>query len=1179
MSSSPHALALADRTLKNYRVGERLGGGGMGTVHRAVVLKKRRGLEVGQEVAIKFLHPHLAANEDILKRFRREAGLGTTIRHPRVMAVHDVGAEDLDGTAVHFIVMELLRGKTLRTVLDEKKTLTEAEAVRLGMQVAEGLAEIHSKGAVHRDIKPGNVFVDDAGAAKIADLGLSRLVEPSTEISLPGTFLGSVAYAAPEQARGDAVGPPADLYALGVTLYEAVAGINPFVGKDLAGTLRNHIDVNPPPLARHAPEASWFFERLLSALLVKEPKARIAPAGRVARVFEERESSEWWKTVVNGEGDGARLSPGRRLLRVRRQSRVHGRRGETERLVDVLRTSAIGKSGAVGLILGEAGSGKSRLIDAALESMEAENIPARVFVSRFLDLATPVPCFPLNEALLQAFDLKDKPRPEVQKRLPRLLKDHLPERRVFAEAFAALIDDKDRESALAQLPGDAIPALYAEAFRTVAARSPLVIVIEELQWADPGSLRALEKLLSSLSPFPIALVLTARNEVLADAEGDSPRAKFVRRFLSSDAPSVHLQAIHLPRLDQDAVRGIVRDLAVPEANAGALAERLHDASGGNAEILFALVDELERRGRLRDPRGGETLRLDVPASVNDLIDRRIEDLDPDARRFLEFASVFGARFKPEPVISGLGLDLVTASEILARLTQRFQVVRAFDKAYRFDQHLLHDRLYRAIEPARKREYHAAVGAGIAREISDAFAPIRTNYEAGIHFSLAEEHARAARHLVGAVGWLSGRSQHERAERLAAAAVAHAESLEKDGAPLPPIDRFRLYECHAAVTGHLGRRDEQGASLLAAARAAHESGDLGSIGRAEWNLARYHGTAARVFAALQHCENARSAATRAGDPALIAAILRVEADVLRTMGATDYEDRLRDADRLASEAKDESGRAFGLLLMGQLFLDTDRPSAALKTLKESLESFERQRDQRGRGRAFFQLARVYRDVGDLARAQKAVNAAERVAAANSDRLLAARCISLNGDLALRRRDYALAKDHLHAALAELEHADDRGYLVTTLVTLSILHTATRFAERSGEVSAQFATRAVNLARSVGITQLTAYAYTALALAHLASGNPTFAFAVSRKNMKVLEDEPLLKRRTAEMFFVHYRCAKALGRTEDARQALLAARDIQLERAREIREPVYRKSFREGDLFNAAVLREAARVLGD
>ncbi|MBI4881278.1 MAG: protein kinase, partial [Planctomycetes bacterium] len=478
---------LIDRTVRNYRVLRRLGEGGMGTVYLARTVRAGKGLPPGTEVALKVLHPHLAGDEDTFRRFRREAGVGLAIRHPRVMATYDVGTERKKGATIHFIVMEYLTGLTLRQRLDAEIALPDRLVASIGRQVAEGLAEIHARGMIHRDIKLSNLFIDEAGGVKIADLGLSRLLEPHSEISLPGSFLGSVAYAAPEQFEGEDVGPAADLYSLGVTLYELASGQNPFAGVDLRSTLRAHTRLVAPPLGESAPETSFFLERLVQALLHKDPARRLGPARLVAEALASRERSEWWREFVRGNGPGAVGAGPRRQFRVLRATRLYGRAREFADLRDALRTAVVGRSGRAALVLGEAGGGKTRLIDAAMEDPDVEGAAA-LAVSRFLELATPLPYYPLSDALLELLGLRGARREERRERLPGLLREHLPERGVFADAFAALIDGREPSLAFSRVPQDAIPALYAEAFRTLSVRRPLVLVIEELQWADRVSL-------------------------------------------------------------------------------------------------------------------------------------------------------------------------------------------------------------------------------------------------------------------------------------------------------------------------------------------------------------------------------------------------------------------------------------------------------------------------------------------------------------------------------------------------------------------------------------------------------------------------------------------------------------------------------------------------------------------
>lgn len=1164
--------SLEGQTVHGYRVGRRLGAGGMGVVHVARVERARKGLPVGAEVALKLLHPHLAQDDEILKRFRREARLGLELEHPRVVRTLDVGSGKVGDSTAHFLVMELLEGRTLRERLDADGPLDDAAATRLGAQVADGLREIHSRGMVHRDIKPSNVFLDTAGDAKIADLGLSRLLEPKSEISLPGTFVGSVAYAAPEQLEGEDVGPEADLYALGVTLYESVSGKNPFSARDLKATMHAQQHRIPAALGRFTKGVSWFLDRVVAALLEKDPARRLGPAGRVGRILRERESSEWWWQFVRGEGEAGEALGARRQLKVRRATRVYGRSAVLARVEDSIRTAVVGRSGTVTLLVGEAGSGKSRVIDAALEALDRDIRGARVVVSRFLDLTASTPYYPLNETVRRAFDLEEMARDERRAPLVRRLAEHLPERSAFATPFAALIDGKDLERSMGTLPSDAIPALYAEVFRTLSVRVPLVLVLEELQWADRGSMRVLERLTEALQSFPIALVLTARvaHDDDDDADEDEPRARFLRALGGLSVTT----RVDLKRLDRRAVRSILRDLGVrPEAEKR-LTARLLAVSEGNPGFLFALLEDLADRGPLSRLDADAPKDLPLPTSIVDFLTRRIEDLDADAREFLEFAAVIGTRFKLEPVEEGLGLDSMTAGQIASRLARRFRLIRVFDRAYRFDHHLLREHVYRGIPVERRREVHGKVARTLSREVTDPAVPTRAGYEAAVHFSLAEEHASAARHLVGAVRWLTDRSLHERADRLSLKACQHLEALGGDSSSaLSAEERRQVWTVRAEVTGHLGRRDVQGDALRRAARIAYDSGEDEAIARIEVLMSRHAGATARFLTALQHAGQARGAAQRAGRAALEAAALRVEAAILRTLGQTDYEDLLRDADRLSASEGDEQGRAYGLLLMAQLFLATDRPELALETLKDARALFVRLEDRRGRGRVLFHMARVYREFGDLRRAMKAIDAAHGVAEANSDRGLMARCLYLMGEFALRRRAFKEAQERLTQAWTELDAAEDKMLQVYTLIALALLRSARHNPDRDPILASETAERAVRLAQELTLARQEAYAFAVLAFTYLARDKAEFALAVSRKGMRFLEQQPVGRKREAEIRFMHARCLRKLGRHEEAAREFDRARVLVLARAAEIANPAFRRAFLRLDLFNVAVLRAA------
>ncbi|MEA3076680.1 MAG: eukaryotic-like serine/threonine-protein kinase, partial [Actinomycetota bacterium] len=204
-----------------YRLEHSIARGGMAEVWEGVDEVLTR------SVAVKLLHPHLAADEAFRERFRREAIAAARLAHPSVVATFDTGEDG--GRA--YIVMELVRGRTLRAVLDEAGVLSPQLAAAIGIQVADALQHAHENGIVHRDVKPANILVCDADAeggrespvrVKVADFGIARAASASgvSDLTQPGALLGTAKYLAPEQVEGEEPTPRSDVYALGVVLYE-----------------------------------------------------------------------------------------------------------------------------------------------------------------------------------------------------------------------------------------------------------------------------------------------------------------------------------------------------------------------------------------------------------------------------------------------------------------------------------------------------------------------------------------------------------------------------------------------------------------------------------------------------------------------------------------------------------------------------------------------------------------------------------------------------------------------------------------------------------------------------------------------------------------------------------------------------------------------------------------------
>ncbi len=265
------------RRLSHYLVGERLGGGGMGVVYRASDTR------LGRAVAIKVLSPTLAADPQARTRFAREARAASALDHPNIGTIYEI--DEHEGAA--FIVMALYEGETLRDRIARGPVPLD-ELERIFQQLVSALGVAHKAGIAHRDVKPANIFLAEGGQLKLLDFGLAKLLAndaAADTLTAEGAIVGTLLYMAPEQLRGVGVDHRADLWALGVILYELLAGKTPFAGAGQAVVVTRILHEEPAPIRTLRADVPVQLEALVSRLLCKDPLDRLGDSGEISQAL------------------------------------------------------------------------------------------------------------------------------------------------------------------------------------------------------------------------------------------------------------------------------------------------------------------------------------------------------------------------------------------------------------------------------------------------------------------------------------------------------------------------------------------------------------------------------------------------------------------------------------------------------------------------------------------------------------------------------------------------------------------------------------------------------------------------------------------------------------------------------------------------------------------------------
>ncbi|MCK6547392.1 AAA family ATPase, partial [Myxococcota bacterium] len=679
------------RMLGDYELGPELGHGAMSVVYRA-----RRG---AQSFAVKLMAESPAADAvDVRLQFRREAAAIARLHHPSLVQVVDVG--ETEGRP--YLVMDLVEGESLDRRIS-RRLLSDDEVLELGKQISDALAEVHRFGLAHRDVKPANIVLGSTGQAKLIDFGL---VTGATE---PDAFVGTPLYAAPEQlgVLKRAVGAPADLYALGATLYECLTGRPPIEVRPGADFLHALATQTPPSLGTIRPETRPGLVAIIAKLLSKDPDDRyqsarglLADLRAIARLEEAARSG---RPLVLGAQDA--------LVSSDQEVPLVGRKDELARLQRAWSRALSGETTFI-QIEGEGGSGKTRLARELVGTAQAQG--ALVLTGKCQELE-PVPFGPLREAADQ-WAAKIQRMPEAERlaavaRVQRAAGEWAPLVKRLSVGLGRLLGETGEMRALEP---DAEQQRYYEALASFFANlasssSPLVLVIDDIQWLDEGSLRVLQRLSDHSGASQVLVMSTSRNR----QDSERARARYV------DAIGRRLfERIELKPLRLKAVNELISARLGGRPLEPHVVEKLATLTNGNpfaiGEYLRVLLDSGVVRpvnGAWRaDAQALEAVRL--PRDVVELVVSRLFSLGSMTQDLLSIAAIIGGRFSVDLLmkVSGASPDLMARS--LEEMVRAALVEPTDTDVYSF----VHDRVREAaverLSDVQRRDAHQSIAEAL-----------------------------------------------------------------------------------------------------------------------------------------------------------------------------------------------------------------------------------------------------------------------------------------------------------------------------------------------------------------------------------------------------------------------------------------------------------------------------------
>ncbi|MGQ0507333.1 MAG: protein kinase domain-containing protein [Myxococcaceae bacterium] len=712
MSDTPTAQ-LAAPVIPGFEIRQLIGQGTENVIYEAV--------REGKTFALKIPKADLASGSSAAgARLRREGATLARLNYPGLVKAFEVGEHD----GRPYLITELVEGQTLAHVLAQGPQ-TEAFVRKLGVSLARALADVHRHGLVHRDVKPANILVQHTGEqlhTKLIDFGLVEYVREGQLHA--DNWVGTFIYSAPEQGGllKRAVDGRADLYALGVIFFEALAGELPFRGETVADLIRMHAFQPPPDLAPLAPGVSPAFRQVILKLLAKDSDDRYQSAGALIsdllRLDELNAHISKDQPIALGGTQSA--------IAVMEEVPLYGRAAEMTQLNQLWEAARRGQGGCA-LVEGEAGAGKSRLVREFLASAR-ENGSLLILTAK-ASKGDPLPFVTVREVIERYLEAARNSNGQGTSMIRRAAGDYAQVLSRFSKPLAEILGKGHGDSNLHATEDvrEQLHAGLAEFILNLAREhKKAVFALDDVQWVDSSSRNVFAYLSKQLKKAPLLVLCTSRN--------DADSLPTLRQFTDTLGSALECR-ITLGALNEETVKQVISAHLGGSSVDPRFVSQIATRTNGNAFAIGEYVRTAVEGGFLR-PSWGTWLfqrhgleSVELPTNVLELLTQRILLLGADTQRVLRTAAIIGSHFSRAALARACGGDRVVGAALAESIA-----VRLVERIDEDEYSMVHDRVRESLlsqfSAEEKRQCHQSVAKALDMpEFNDVYS-LATHYLAG-----------------------------------------------------------------------------------------------------------------------------------------------------------------------------------------------------------------------------------------------------------------------------------------------------------------------------------------------------------------------------------------------------------------------------------------------------------------